>query len=67
MKHPKPVRIIELANYIGKTRHRSARILDYLSGDCGMETVTDFLIYCNDDENPVTYNIFKDVDTGIYP
>jgi hypothetical protein len=67
-RHPNPVRIIDVANYVGVQQARAARLLDLLSGDCGENenTNTDFLIYCNDDVNPKTYNIFKDTQKGIY-
>jgi len=57
--HPKPIRINELANYVGCDQARAARILDILSnGD-------DFLVYV-DDDTPARFGIFKDVKTGIY-
>ena len=67
-KHPEPVRAIDIALFTGKTQARATRLLDYLSGDCSdnENTNTVFLIYCNDDEKPVTYGIYKDVETGIY-
>jgi len=67
LKHPEPVRAVDIAHYTGKTQARAARLLDYLSGYCGENenTNTDFLIYCNDEETPVTYNIFLDRETGI--
>jgi hypothetical protein len=68
MKHPQPVRAIDIAQYTGKSQARAARLLDYFSGDCGENenTVTDFLIYCNDEAKPTTYNIFLDRERGIY-
>ena len=68
MKHPEPVRAIDIAEYTGKTQARATRLLDLLSGDCGENenTNTDFLVYCNDDVKPVTYSIFIDKEQGIY-
>jgi len=68
LKHPQSVRAVDIARYTGKTQARAARLLDYLSGYCGESenTNTDFLIFCNDGEKPCTYNIFKDIETGIY-
>ena len=68
-KHPLSVRAIDIALYTGKTQARATRLLDYLSGDCGENenTNTAFLVYCNDEEKPVTYSIFKDTESGIYP
>jgi len=68
MKHPEPVRAIDIAEHTGKSQSRAARLLDLLSGDCGdnENTNTDFLIYVNDDQNPATYGIFKDSEKGIY-
>jgi hypothetical protein len=65
MKHPEPVRAIDIAHFTGKTQARAARLLDYFSGDCGENenTNTDFLVYVNDDS---TYSIFKDTEKGIY-
>jgi hypothetical protein len=67
-KHPLPVRAIDIAVITGKTQARATRLLDYLSGDCGANenTNTAFLIYCNDEVKPITYSIFKDIETGIY-
>jgi hypothetical protein len=67
-KHPKPVRIIDVANHVGVQQARAARLLDILSGGCSENTnsETDFLIYCNDDEKPVTFSIFIDRETEIY-
>jgi hypothetical protein len=67
MKHPEPVRAIDIAHYTGKSQARATRLLDYLSGDCGENENTniDFLIYCNDEKKPITYNIFLDGKTGI--
>jgi hypothetical protein len=68
MRYPEPVRAVDLAQYTGKSQARAARLLDYFSGDCGENenTNTDFLVYCNDDEKPVTYSIFIDKERGIY-
>ena len=68
MKHPETVRAVDIALYTGKSQARATRLLDYFSGDCGENenTVTDFLIYVNDDSNPTTYGIFKDTETGIF-
>ena len=66
--YPNPVHINELAVYIGVKYDRASRLIDILSGSC-MEndnSVTDFLVYCNDESKPVTYGIFKDVEKGIY-
>ena len=67
MKHPEPVRAVDIAHYTGKTQARAARLLDYLSGFCGESENSnlDFLIYCNDDKKPITYNIFIDREMGI--
>jgi hypothetical protein len=66
-KHPESVRAIDIANFTGKSQCRAARLLDYLSGDCGesLNSNYDFLIYSNDDR-PRTYSIFKDEEKGIY-
>ena len=66
-KHPQGVRNIEVARYVGCSQSRAARILDHLSGDCGNNenTVTDFLIYTDDEYYPTRYGIFKDIETGI--
>jgi hypothetical protein len=68
MKHPQSVRILDIALYTGKSQARAARLLDYLSGNCGenQNTNTDFLIYINDDVEPKTYNIFIDREKGIF-
>ena len=68
-KHPETIRAIDLANFLGKTQARATRLLDYLSGGCSdnENTVTEFLVYLNDDNDPVTYGIFKDAERGIYP
>jgi len=68
MKHPEPVRAIDIALYTGKSQARAVRLLDYLSGDCGetANSAYDFLVYSNDEVKPTTYGIYKDVKTGIY-
>ena len=68
MNHPKPIRVAELALFIGKSQARATRIIDRLSGTA-MESVnsrTDFLVYIDDDSKPTTYGIFKDIEAGIY-
>jgi hypothetical protein len=68
MKHPDPIRIIDLAQYTGKTQARAARLLDYLSGSAedSENTVTDFLVYCDDSEYPPVFGIFKDAERNFY-
>jgi len=72
--HPKPVRKVELANYIGCSQARALIILNILSGVSndkekeGAEFVSkDFLVGENDDQNPLTYFIYKDKEMGIEP
>ncbi|MDR0302727.1 MAG: hypothetical protein LBI04_10510 [Treponema sp.] len=66
--HPRLIHVSELAVYIGTSYFRTARILDYFSGTCWSweGSVTDFLVYANDDVKPPTYGIFKDEEKGIY-
>ena len=66
-KHPEPVRAVDIAKYTGKSQARAARLLDFLSGYCSESenSNVDFLIYCNDDKKPITYNIFIDREMGI--
>jgi hypothetical protein len=66
--HPKLIRAVDLANYVGCEQARAARLLDYLSGGCGESenTNTDFLVYVDDSENQTLYGIFKDTETGIF-
>jgi hypothetical protein len=64
-KHPEPVRAVELARYINKPQARALRILDLLSGVSNdiheAEFLSrDFLVYIDDDSEPVRYGIFKD-------
>ena len=56
IRHPCGVRIIEVAKHVGCSRLRAARLLDLLSEG------TDFLVYMDDDINPVQFFIFKDVE-----
>jgi AraC-like DNA-binding protein len=67
LNHPKGIRAIDIAKHIGCSRARAARLLDLLSGDTNENenTNNDFLVFVNDDELPVTYGIFKDIETGI--
>jgi len=68
INHPKPIRVSELALYIGKSQVRAARIIDRLSGTAcdSVNNKTDFLVYIDDDSKPTTYGIFKDIEAGIY-
>jgi hypothetical protein len=70
--HPKPIRKVELANYIGCTQARALIILNVLSGvsndkEKGAFIPKDFLVGENDDQNPLTYFIYKDKELGIEP
>jgi len=72
--HPRPVRKVELANYIGCSQARALIILNILSGVSndrdkeGAEFVPkDFLVGENDDMRPTTYFIYKDKALGIEP
>jgi len=73
MKHPEPVRAVELARYINKPQARALRILDLLSGvsnDRDKENAEflsrDFLVYLDEDSGVTLYGIFKDKEKGIY-
>ena len=72
--HPRPIRKVELANYVGCSQARALIILNILSGVSndkkkdGAEFIPeDFLVGENDDQNPLTYFIYKDKETGIEP
>jgi hypothetical protein len=73
LKHPQPVRIVDLAKYTKKSQARAARLLDLLSGvengggnENQQNIDRDFLVFCNDTDQPKTYGIFLDRQTGIY-
>jgi len=72
--HPKPIRKVELANYVGCSQARALIILNILSGVSndkekdGAEFISkDFIVGENDDTRPLTYFIFKDKELGIDP
>jgi hypothetical protein len=72
--HPRPIRKVELANYIGCSQARALIILNILSGVSndkereGAEFISkDFLVGENDDQNPLTYFIYKDKELDIEP
>jgi len=74
LKHPRPIRKVELANYVGCSQARALIILNILSGVSndrekdGAEFVPkDFLVGENDDTSPLTYFIYKDKKLGIEP
>jgi len=53
-KHPEGIRAFDLAQYVGCSQSRAARILDLLSNG------TDFLVYMDDKKRPTQYYIYKD-------
>ena len=55
-KHPEGVRIFDIAQYVGCSQSRAARIIDLLSKG------TDFLVYMDDEKRPTHYFIDKDVE-----
>ena len=70
--HPKPIRKVELSNYVGCSQARALIILNILSGVSndkekdGAEFVSkDFLVGENDDTRPTTYFVAKDRELGI--
>jgi len=70
--HPKPIRKVELANYVGCSQARALIILNILSGVSndkekdGAEFVSkDFLVYEDDEDGYTRYGIYKDVQGGI--
>jgi len=72
--HPRPIRKVELANYVGCSQARALIILNILSGvsndkekDGAEFSSKDFLVGENDDQNPLTYFIYKDKEMGIEP
>ena len=71
MKHPEPVRAVEIARYINKPQARALRILDLLSGVSNDINEAEFLsrnflVYIDDYTEPVKYGIFIDKEKGIY-
>jgi hypothetical protein len=67
-KYPVEITPIELAKYLKCQQARAMRVIDLLSGNTNESENTnfDFLIYCNDEQKPITYGIFKDVKYNIY-
>jgi len=71
MKHPEPVRAVEIAKFINKPQARALRILDLLSGVSNdineAEFMSrDFLVYVDDESEFTSYGIFLDKEKGIY-
>jgi len=67
-KHPKPILPIELAHYLQCSQPRAMRIIDILSGNTNESENTnfDFLLFCDDDELPLKYSIFRDNEKKIF-
>ena len=59
-QHPEGVAAVQVAEAVGVSQARAARLLDLLSGGQDGESGQDFLISMDDDENPPLYFISKD-------
>ena len=55
--HPDGVRAVDLANHIGTSQARAARLLDLLSGNSDDNS---FLVYVDDDFDPPLFFVSKD-------
>ena len=59
-QHPEGVTAVQVANFVGCSQARAARLLDLLSGGQEGESGQNFLISMDDDEDPPLYFISKD-------
>jgi len=70
--HPKLIRKMELAEFVGVTQARALILLNLLSGVSGDRDkeggfmTRDFLVFEDDDSGVTRYGIWKDVERNIY-